>query len=200
MMVAVGCDCARAKAYTSSGQYVSTTSFRRCCYEKDGAGAVEESFCLSSASNDTFHFFFCFSHAFFTSESAPPPNPLPRQQPRDARTRGEKRCRCAHDGVDEGDGQVTHLPQWRGEPTAASAAAAGRPSSLRAVRARSVLQRCSPEMERPPLKPARPQCYTPPPHGPNLPSVSTWHDDVGSLLRSTLLRPPPPEKKEVKGG
>lgn len=123
-----------------------------------------------------------------------------RQQPRDARTRGEKRCRCAHDGVDEGDGQVTHLPQWRGEPTAASAASAGRPSSLRAVRARSVPQRCSPEMERPPLKPARPQCYTPPPHGPNLPSVSTWHDDVGSLLRSALLRPPPPEKKEVKGG
>lgn len=60
------------KAYTSSGQYVSTTSFRRCCYEKDGVGAVEESFCLSSAPNDTFLFFFCFSHAFFTSGRNPP--------------------------------------------------------------------------------------------------------------------------------
>lgn len=80
-MVAVGCDCARAKAYTSSGQYVSTTSFRRCCYEKDGAGAVEESFCLSSASNDTFHFFFLFFPRLLYFRERPPRTPSPVSSP-----------------------------------------------------------------------------------------------------------------------
>lgn len=83
------------------------------------------------------------------------------------------------------DGQVTHLPQWRGEPTAAAAAASPPSSCVRpsALRTRKVFT----AMDRPPW--AHPQCSTPRPHDQNLPSVSTWHGDVGALLRSTLLLP-----------
>lgn len=93
-----------------------------------------------------------------------------------------RRCRTG-EGAEESalvsvDGEVTHLPQWRGEPTIA-AAAASRPSSSVRPSAKGV-QRDG-EATR-----AHPQCYSPPPpppHDPSLPSVSTWHGVIRSLLR-----------------
>lgn len=94
------------------------------------------------------------------------------------RRRGRIRARTRRRSHDE----VTHLPQWRGEPTAA-AAAASRPSSYVRPSAKGV--RRDGEATR-----AHPQCYSPPPpspppppHDPSLPSVSTWHGVIGSLLR-----------------
>lgn len=128
----------------------------------------------------------CFSHALL----------LWRDPFRTARCTNAWRCRCckgdegcAHTtraAVEPLHGQVTHLPQWRGEPTAA-AVATSRPSSYvrpSALRARKVFT----TMERPPR--ARPRCCSPPPpHDLSLRSGSICHGDIRALLR--------PKKKGV---
>jgi len=159
------------------GQYVSSTSLRhaRCCYEKRTMVTRQwrsRFLCvwLSSASHRSFC---CHIRCLITLKESGSPE-CTRSQWMWPYT-GDDAHRSA--SMEPLDGHVTHLPQWRGQR---AAAAASRPSSYvrpSALRARKVFT----AMERPPQ--THPQCYSPPPHDPELPSLSTWHVDVRALRR-----------------